>query len=117
MRRKWLLNMAAVLSGGIYIIDRFIYSINNIIFYISASLAGMLLVMYMFINKKNIFLKELWKSWNTAQKIVLLLMFIINIYILGEIDLFSNILYCIIYICMNYIGYILFLKTESENEK
>jgi len=72
MRRKWLLHMSILLSGGIFVTDRFVYSINNIFLYILSFLAIMLMVMYILTNKKiSSFLKELWKSWNTAQKIVL----------------------------------------------
>jgi len=60
-------------------------------------------------------LNEIWKSWTTAQKMVLLLMIIINIYILGEVNLFSKFVYFMMYMCMNYIVYILFLKKESKN--
>jgi len=59
-------------------------------------------------------LKELWKSWNAAQKIVLLLMVIINLYILGEVDLFSHFIYRCLYIGLNILVYILFLKYQKK---
>lgn len=109
--------MPVFLCGSVFVIDRFIYSINNMFLYVSTSLRGILMLMYLLTNKKICgFLKELWKSWNTAQKIVLLLMIIINIYILGEIDLFSKFLYFILYLCLNFIIYSLFLKRENENK-
>lgn len=118
MMRKWFFYIAGLLSGGIFVIDRFIYSIDKIFLYVSTFLVCILMVIYILTDKKNyFFFKVSWKSWNTAQKIVLLLIIILNIYILGEVDLFSKFIYFIFYICMNYSVYILFLKTESENKK
>ena len=64
--------------------------------------------LYLLANKKsNKSLKGLWKSWNIVQKIVLLLMIITNIYILGEVDLFSKFVYFTLYIGMNILAYII----------
>jgi len=73
--------------------------------------------LYLLTNKKsNKFLKGLWKSWNTVQKIVLLLMIIINIYILGEVDLFSKLIYFILYIGLNIFAYII-LRLSGTGSK
>lgn len=114
MRRKWLFYMSGFLSGVTYITDRFIYS-NIVLLYISTCISCILMAIYILTDKIiNSKIKDYWKHWNTAQKIVLLVMIIINIYVLGEINLFSNFKYFLAYICINYIVYILFIKTDVE---
>lgn len=59
-------------------------------------------------------IKELWKSWNMFQKVALFLILVVNVYILGEVDLFSKLIYLFTYICVNYIIYILLLKPKNH---
>lgn len=114
MRYRVLLYIAGLLAIVTFSYDRFFTSISNALLYVSSLFIFVLLSLYIILNRKYDDIKEAWKSWNIVQKVVLFLMIITNIYILGIVNLFSDLIFILIYVGLNYTLYVLILKPKYK---
>lgn len=110
MNKKSLLSVLVMFSLWILSI---ILEKNNIneMFLILIYVLIMILFCFNIFNNKKFITKV--KKLNILQKILFITLFVIDIYILGIVDLFSNAIYFMLFIFINYFLGFIFLKLKG----
>lgn len=113
MRRKRYIYFLCMISIVIFFIDKFLLSLNNSILYMVLGLIYIIAFILILTDKKKInTMKKIWAGWKTFQKIIAVLIIFINVYVLGQMNIFSDIITAIVYIGANVTICYLGLKPE-----
>ncbi len=118
MKKRDLLFVLPIVAFVIFlIVDRFFYKFSDIVAAIFYCLCSILIVIGFITNKKII--REIKKK-NKKEKVAYLLILIVDIIVLGYVDLFENGYLLVLFFLLHVLvfGFIdKYLKGKSNNEK